>query len=93
MNLGDVIYSVYNPNTGEHLLVGQAEAESLATVGWNNEGAVFAAPQGATKDVYRVYNPNTTGPAHVYVGKAEANGLIKLGWRWDNNAKPVYKLG
>lgn len=44
-NLGDGVYSVYNPNTGEHLLTtGEAEAESLAKVGWNNEGVKFYAP-------------------------------------------------
>ena len=93
-NLGAVVYSVYNPNTGEHLLVGQYEAEQLAKAGWNNEGAKFAAPQASsTKDVYRVYNPNTTGPAHVYVSKSEATGLVAQGWRWDFGGKVAYKLG
>ncbi|KFI47917.1 InlB B-repeat-containing protein [Bifidobacterium biavatii] len=94
LNLGELIYSAYNPNTGEHLLVAKGEAEGLAKAGWTNEGVIFAVAQGSSsKSVYRVYNPNTNGPAHVYVGKAEGASLVKLGWKWDNNAKPVYKLG
>ena len=92
--IGTGVYSVYNPNTGEHLLTtDEAEAESLAKVGWNNEGVKFYAPQGAKKAVYRVYNPNTTGPAHHYADKSEATGLVKLGWRWDNDAKALFYFG
>ena len=92
-NLGTAIYSVYNPNTGEHLLTtSDYEAKSLAKAGWNNEGVKFYAPQGANKGVYRVYNPNTNGPAHHYAGQSEANGLVKLGWRSDFNGNAVFYL-
>ena len=91
-NLGIVLWSVYNPNTGEHLLVQEYEATMLAKVGWNKEQPQFVAPQGANTDVYRVYNPNATGPAHVYVGKSEGSGLVAQGWRWDFNGQPAFKL-
>ena len=86
---GTAIYSAYNPNTGEHLLTVKSEAEDLANYGWKNEGVAFYAPQGATESVYRLYNPNTNGPAHVYTGTDEYNGLVKIGWRGEDL---VFKL-
>ena len=81
---GTAIYSAYNPNTGEHLLTSETEANALAQVGWKNEGVYFYAPQGATEGVYRLYNPNTNGPAHVYTGTTEYKDLVKIGWRGED---------
>ena len=89
-NFGEAVYSAYNPNTGEHLLASQNEAEDLANVGWNNEGVKYYAPQGASTAVYRIYNPNTEGPAHAYVDQKEGANVVKLGWKWDNSGSPVY---
>ncbi|MBT1172698.1 InlB B-repeat-containing protein [Bifidobacterium sp. MA2] len=89
-NLGESVYSVYNPNTGEHLLTTKGEAQSLAKVGWNNEGVKFYTPQNGSEAVYRIYNPNTNGPAHAYVGKDEGTKVVAKGWKWDNNANAVY---
>ena len=90
-NLGAGVYVVYNPNTGEHLLTSDKdEAKSLAKIGWKNQGIEFYAPQGAKTAVFRVYNPNTTGPAHHYASQGEASGLVNLGWRWDNNAAALF---
>ena len=40
----------------------------------------------------RVYNPNTTGPAHLYTNASEAKGLAKIGWKIDNAGKAVFTL-
>ncbi|MBT1171734.1 hypothetical protein [Bifidobacterium sp. SO4] len=86
---GQAVYSVYNRYTGEHLLtVSKTEADSLPN-GWENEGVAFFAPQGATEDVYRSYNPYTKGPAHVYVGLKEYNNIAKAGWKGEDI---VFKL-
>ena len=92
-NLGEAIYSVYNPNTGEHLLVGETEAQDLKDLGWNwdnKEKPVFYAPQNGSVATYRIYNPNTEGPAHAYVDQEEGANVVKLGWKWDNSGSPVY---
>ncbi|MBT1171737.1 hypothetical protein [Bifidobacterium sp. SO4] len=87
--LGQAIYSVYNRYTGEHLLTAsKTEADNLPN-GWENEGPAFFAPQGATEDVYRVYNPYTKGPAHVYTGLTEYNKITKAGWKGEDI---VFKL-
>ena len=87
--LGQAIYSVYNRYTGEHLLTAsKTEADNLPA-GWENEGPAFFAPQGATTDVYRLYNPYTHGPAHVYTGLKEYNNIVKAGWKGEDI---VFKL-
>ena len=94
-NFGTAVYSVYNPNTGEHLLVKDFEKDALKKAGWNvdhNEKPVFYTVQNGAKQVYRVYNPNTSGPAHVYVSKGEGAGLVAQGWRWDFGGNALYTL-
>ena len=91
------LYSVYNQNTGEHLLVQQVEAEGLKAAGWqwdNDEKPVFYAPNaGASEAVYRVYNPNTNLAAHLYTAVAkEYTDLTNLGWKADNDGKPLFYL-
>ena len=91
---GTGIWSVYNPNTGEHLLTEEGEADALAQVGWIKEGTEpkFYTVQNGSESVVRVYNPNTNGPAHLYTDASEANGLAKIGWSIDNNGAPVFTL-
>ena len=91
---GTGIWSVYNPNTGEHLLTEEGEADALAQVGWIKEGTEpkFYTVQNGSESVVRVYNPNTNGPAHLYTNASEANGLAKIGWSIDNNGAPVFTL-
>ena len=92
-NLGTQIWSAYNPNTGEHLLVVEGEADALAKVGWVKETpAKFYTAQNGSAAVVRVYNPNTTGPAHLYTNASEAKGLAKIGWKIDNAGKAVFTL-
>ena len=89
---GTEIWSVYNPNTGEHLLTEEGEADALAQVGWIKEDPKFYTVQNGSESVVRVYNPNTNGPAHLYTDASEANGLAKIGWSIDNNGAPVFTL-
>ena len=91
------LYSVYNQNTGEHLLVLEEEAEGLKAAGWNwdnNEKPVFYAPNaGASEAVRRVYNPNTNLAAHLYTAEAkEYTDLTSWGWKADNDGKPLFYL-
>ena len=90
--LGTAIFSVYNPNTGEHLLTEEGEADALAQVGWIKEDLKFYTVQNGSESVVRVYNPNTNGPAHLYTDASEANGLAKIGWSIDNGGAPVFTL-
>ena len=91
-NLGAPVYRVYNPNSGEHLLTSDTdEVEYLDSIGWNDEGIQFYAPQNQTTPVYRVFNPNSNNAgSHHYANYDEASALVALGWKWDNNAKPVF---
>ena len=89
---GTAIWSVYNPNTGEHLLTEEGEADALAQVGWTKEDVKFYTVQNGSASVVRVYNPNTNGPAHLYTDASEANGLAKIGWSIDNGGAPVFTL-
>ncbi|WP_052401212.1 InlB B-repeat-containing protein [Bifidobacterium callitrichos] len=89
---GEKVFSVYNPNTGEHLLTFEGEADSLAKVGWVKENAKFYTVQNGSSAVVRVYNPNTNGPAHLYTNASEAKGLAAKGWIIDNNGKAVFTL-
>ncbi|KFI47931.1 InlB B-repeat-containing protein [Bifidobacterium biavatii] len=91
-NFGTAVWSVYNPNTGEHLLTFESEANGLAKAGWTKEDIKFYTSQNGNAPVVRVYNPNTNGPAHLYTKASEARGLAKLGWKIDNSGKAVFTL-
>ena len=89
--LGEGVYSAYNPNSGEHLLVSEGEAVALSKVGWNNEGLKFYTVQNGSTAAYRVFNPNSRDAgSHHYAAKGEGAALVKLGWLWDNNANAVF---
>lgn len=92
-------YTVYNPNSGEHLLTTDAdEGYYLDSVGWRLEGWKFFTVKNGTP-VYRLYNPNA-GDHHYTSSQSERADLIKAGWRDEGEAfqtttsktKPVYRL-
>lgn len=89
-----VVYRLYNPNTGEHFYPTSAyERDQDIKAGWRNEGTLETAPTSGTA-IYRVYNPNAKGGDHYYTtSQYEAKSLVSKGWRWDNNAKPVFYSG
>lgn len=89
-----VVYRLYNPNTGEHFYSTSAyERDADVAVGWRNEGTLETAPTSGTP-IYRVYNLNAKGGDHYYtMSKYEATQLVAKGWKWDNNGKPVFYSG
>ena len=75
------VYSMYNPNTSEHLFtINEEERTKLSQIGWKDEGICF----GSSKKeygipVYRLYLKKRG--AHLYISsKAEADSLVKAGW-------------
>ncbi|MCT0449092.1 hypothetical protein EFK69_07960 [Lactococcus lactis subsp. lactis] len=93
-NKTQVVYRVYNPNTGEHFYpTSTYERDANISAGWKNEGILENAPTSGTA-VYRVYNPNAKGGYHYYTtSQYEAKSLVSKGWEWDNDAKPVFYSG
>lgn len=89
-----VVYRLYNKNTGEHFYTeSRFERDILDKEGWNNEGIGWSAPTSGTA-VYRVYNPNVPGGDHYYTASSyEAKSLVKSGWLSDNGGKPVFYSG
>lgn len=78
------VYRLYNPNSGEHFYtLSENEYDDVATKGWRKEGiAFYMVPKEMGHTIYRVFNPNTTGPgSHLYTkSRTEASWLISLGW-------------
>ena len=55
---GQEVWRLYNPYTGEHFYTtSSGERDHLASVGWNDEGLGWVAPQGSDEAVCRLYNP------------------------------------
>lgn len=79
-----VMWRLYNPNTGEHFYTANTyERDQLATVGWRKEGSGWVAPTSGTP-VYRLYNPVVTGGDHHYtMNSNERDMLIGVGWRYE----------
>ncbi|MGX2947112.1 MucBP domain-containing protein [Enterococcus alishanensis] len=79
------VYRLYNPNSGEHFYTTDVtEYNSVGAAGWKQEGIGFYMVTKEEGDpVYRVFNPNATGPgSHMYTKvRSEADWLISLGWR------------
>ncbi|WP_280737972.1 MULTISPECIES: MucBP domain-containing protein [unclassified Enterococcus] len=77
-------YRLYNPNSGEHFYtLSEAEYEAVAAKGWNKEGiGYYMVPENLGYAIYRVFNPNATGPgSHLFTkSREEADWLISLGW-------------
>ncbi|MDH6364273.1 hypothetical protein M2139_001252 [Enterococcus sp. PF1-24] len=78
------VYRLYNPNSGEHFYtLSKAEYEAVAAEGWNKEGiGYYMVPENLGYAIYRVFNPNATGPgSHLFTkSREEADWLISLGW-------------
>lgn len=79
------VYRLYNPNSGEHFYTtSEDEYNSVSEAGWSKEQVGFyMAPKDTGDAVYRVFNPNATGPgSHFYTSnKTEADGLVNKGWK------------
>ncbi|MGX2946416.1 immunoglobulin-like domain-containing protein [Enterococcus alishanensis] len=84
------VYRLYNPNSGEHFYtLSKKEYNSVASKGWTVEGVGFyMVPEDKGEAVYRVFDPNATGPgSHLYTSsRAEADWLVDLGWRDEGTA-------
>ena len=81
----DAVYRLYNPNAGaHHFTASHAEANFLASGGWEYEGVGFRCAASGTQ-VYRLYNPNSG--AHMYTASAsEAIELACAGWSVEGHA-------
>lgn len=78
-DLGQDMYRLYNPNSGEHFYtLSIVERDYLVSVGWNDEGVGWKAPAKGDA-VYRLYNPNA-GEHHYTLSTVERNSLIAAGW-------------
>ncbi|MBV7391894.1 MULTISPECIES: adhesive domain-containing protein [Enterococcus] len=82
---GDTVYRAYNPNSGEHFYTKDAtEFAGVVAAGWNDEGIGFysSTEKDAKYSIYRVFNPNATGPGshHYTKSESEKNGLVREGW-------------
>lgn len=94
------VHSIYNPNTGEHLLsMDQNEVHDLRKMGWRNEGIIFGNSVKNGVPVYRFYQKSTG--LHRYTSKAQEIAELKAsGWQQDNtifyasslNGQEVYQI-
>ncbi|MBV7392481.1 bacterial Ig-like domain-containing protein [Enterococcus sp. ALS3] len=79
------VYRLYNPNSGEHFYtISESEYNNVANAGWKREQVGFyMVPKDKGVNVYRIFNPNATGPgSHVYTSnKSEADELVNQGWK------------
>ena len=91
------MYRVYNRWSGEHLFTAdKSEYDSLAKLGWQQEGTAWQAPSSGTP-VYRLYNPYSGG--HFYTADySDYENLGSIGWRqegvsfYSGGDYPVYRL-
>ena len=75
-----VMYRVYNPNSGEHFYTASTvERDHLIEVGWKNEDIGWYAPEKSDAPVFRLYNPNA-GEHHFTMSAVERDALVKEGW-------------
>lgn len=94
-----VMYRMYNPNSGEHFYtVSAGERNNLVRVGWNYEGIGWNAPLTGNP-VYRLYNPNA-GDHHYTPSANERDNLVRVGWRYEGigwntsvaESRPLYRV-
>ena len=77
---GNLMYRLYNPNSGEHFYTANTyERSQLITAGWNDEGEAWVAPFTSNTPVYRLYNPNA-GDHHYTTNEDEKENLVGVGW-------------
>ncbi len=93
------MFRLYNPNSGEHFYTAsESERNHLISLGWNDEGTGWIAPETSNTPVYRLYNPYG-GEHHYTMSVAERDMLIRAGWNdegigWysdDAQAVPLYR--
>lgn len=78
----NIMYRVYNPNSGEHFYTRSAfEKNHLVSLGWHDEGIGWYAPT-AGAPVYRLYNPNA-GDHHYTLSVVERDHLVRVGWNYE----------
>lgn len=86
------VHSIYNPNTGEHLLsTDMHEVHDLEAMGWRNEGIIFGSTIKEGVPIYRFYQKSTGH--HRYTSKKEEMDQLKAkGWSQDQTilyASPI----
>lgn len=86
------VHSIYNPNTGEHLLSTDThEVHDLEAMGWRNEGIIFGSTIKEGVPIYRFYQKSTGH--HRYTSKKEEMNQLKAnGWSQDQTilyASPI----
>lgn len=94
-------YRLYNPYSGEHLFTQSFdEYNSLARIGWQQEGLAWNSPKTSNTPVYRLYNPYS-GDHHYTTSWSEYDNLGRIGWSQEDigfysaetsDKKPVYRL-
>ena len=94
----EVMYRLYNPNSGEHFYTSSpVERQAVIDAGWDDEGIGWTAPTEGVK-VYRLYN-SFAGEHHYTKSEAERDMLVDAGWTWEeggwysdvNEAVPLYR--
>ena len=83
-----VMYRLYNPNSGEHFYTAStAERDATIAAGWNDEGIGWTAPSESDTPVYRLYS----GTDHHYTTSiVERDHLIDVGWTLEgDNAEGI----
>lgn len=95
----EIMYRLYNPNSGEHFYTSnKIERNHLIDVGWNYEGVGWYAPETGNP-VYRLYNPNA-GDHHYTLSSKERDYLVSVGWNYEgigwysdlDETVPLYRL-
>lgn len=77
------MYRLYNPNSGEHFYTADAHEHSvLVSLGWQDEGTGWLAPERSSTPVYRLYNPNA-GDHHYTMSQNERDVLRTIGWNYE----------
>ena len=77
------MYRLYNPNSGEHFYTADAHEHSvLVSLGWQDEGTGWLAPERSSIPVYRLYNPNA-GDHHYTMSQNERDVLRTIGWNYE----------
>ena len=96
---GQVMFRLYNPNSGEHFYtLSTEERDNLISEGWTYEGEGWKAPSKGDA-VYRLYNPYA-GEHHYTLSTLERNSLVEAGWNdegigWYSDTGynvPLYRL-
>ena len=83
-----VMYRLYNPNSGEHFYTASTvERDATIAAGWNDEGIGWTAPNESNTPVYRLYS----GTDHHYtMSIVERDHLIDVGWTLEgDNAEGI----